>query len=103
MIGESFNDFINVSSPIKIGSKSRPASNSPKNKDDDSVKKESAKKNAKLNKDLIKKAMRNQPATVRVSSLKGSSAKKSMGGFGKLGAFDFSEIDEKEEDKKDDE
>ena len=47
--------------------------------------------------------MRNQPATVRVSSLKGSSAKKSMGGFGKLGAFDFSEIDEKEEDKKDEE
>lgn len=46
--------------------------------------------------------MRNAPATVRVSSLKGSSAKKSMGGFGKLGAFDFSEIGEKEEDEKED-
>ena len=67
MIGESFNDFINVSSPIKIGSnyKSRPSSNSPKNKkeahDDDDIKKESVKKNAKLNRDLINKAMRNQP------------------------------------------
>ena len=87
-MGESFNEFMNSSSPLKIGSKSRPASNSPKNKDEESE----------------KKSDKNQAANVKVLSFQESAAQKSVGGLGKIKGIDLSDIvDEKEELKKDDE
>lgn len=93
LLGENFNDFMNNSnSPTKPKREARYGSISPaRGLTDEDINLTNKRKD--IGKQLIQKARREQPQTVRISSLHQSNKK----GFKKSIAFDFSEIDENDE------